>query len=350
MATTDITPSLNHWYITSPQSEIRWNAFCHVALKTAAVVACVAAVALAASVLIFAFLAASGTSMPIGLAVASFASFPLTHFASVLWNKSKKYLAVEQQERRVHAWQTFLSKDFLLADGTLHFEKIHRDPLFSSCGIYIEEKTLTEIQRHLPIQGATLQKASEAWLSVAARFMHELEITRKPIPEIAVLDKNSPIERERALLRKHNYKEMHIFQHTLTTAILSAIARSPFIQAVHFNDLGSLNIKSKMIRREDRKHFGQDDYFIPKDKQAPSIPVRGCLKQIALELTTTGLLSQNSAPQIYRAQEGENHFLNPDHQEFKVMERKEKFSENFAEEFQKLQTMLFQEYVLVEDN
>ncbi len=332
--------SLNKWYVTSPQDEARWNALCNVGLKTIALITCVAAVALAASVLVFAFLAASGTSMPIGLAVASFASFPLTHLASTLWNKSKKYLAIEQQENRVEQWRSFLASSYLKEDGTLNIEKINCDSLFREFSISVSEETLAAIQQHLPQQNPSLQQAGEAWLRVAARFMYELEITRKTLPEIPALDKNAPIERERAILRKHNYKEMHVYQHTLAVAMLSAIMSSPFIQAAHLSDLGSLNIKSKIIRQDDRKRFEQDDYFVPKDRNVKTIPVQGYLKSVARELTSVNLPKGKSP--FYNShivEQGKGHFQNPDHNQVSIFKR-ENFTRDFLKNFKELMNSL----------
>lgn len=346
MATADTTPSLNKWYVTSPQSEVRWNAFCHVGLKTLAIITCIAAAALAASVIVFSFLAASGTSMPIGLAVASFTSIPLTHLASFLWNKSEKYFAIEQQERRVKQWQTLLSKDYLKQDRTLNFEKINNDLLFQQFDISAQKNTLSKIQQALPQENASEQQASKAWIRVAARFMYELEITRKTLPEMPVLDKNSPIERERAILRKHNYKEMHIFPHTLTTVMLSVILKSPFILATHLSDLGSLNIKSKILRKDDRKQFHQDNYFTLKAKNATPIPAQGNLKDIARGLTAVGLPEQSS--NSVQAERGKGFFQNPDHIEFVQISRRN-FSSDFAKKLQELKTMLFQQPVELEE-
>ncbi len=342
MISSDANLSLNKWYVTSPQNEVRWNTFCHVGLKTIALITCVAAVALAASVLVFAFLAASGTSMPIGLAVASFASFPLTHLASTLWNKSKKYLAIEQQENRVEQWRLFLASSYLKEDGILNIKKINNDSLFLEFSISVSEEILAAIQQHLPEENPSLQQASEAWLRVAGRFMYELEITRKTLPETPALDKNAPIERERAIVRKHNYKEMHVYQHTLAVAMLSAIIRSPFIQAAHLSDLGSLNIKSKIIRKDDRKRFDQDDYFVPKDRNIKPIPVLGSLKSVARELTSVNLpKAKLPLYESYDVKQGEGYFQTPNHNRYSILKREE-FTYSFKEKFEQLASNLFQ--------
>jgi hypothetical protein len=186
MATPEVRPPLNYWYLVDPKEESLRNARWNIVFKTAAIITFIAATALVSSVVVFSFLTAGGAAIPsslsITVAVAAMMGGPLTHRASALWNKSKPYLAEEKKEQRVEDWRAFLSKLYLKNGETLDIENIKKDTLFQHFGISVTQDTLTQIEQELPKDKKEL-KAGQAWIRVAARFMRELEITRVPDPE-----------------------------------------------------------------------------------------------------------------------------------------------------------------------
>lgn len=259
---------LNKWYITDPRREAncyRWKAL---GANTLAAITLVAAIALASSIVIFSFLAASGTAIPLGIALGGAAGALLVPVSGWLRIKGNEYSARAEKEQRI----TEIHRELL----RVSLEDLNAKTFLQACGIEITEEKIKLIEQHLPAELS--ERAQDAYLFVLARFLYacehanQLKVTQYPSPkrDWQKYENLHEIQKNAEYQKYWEARERGIYPSVLTAILMRAILEDPFRQEAIIENLGSIREKSYIARKLDPN----DTYFVLPEQDNPYINMK----------------------------------------------------------------------------
>ena len=288
------TSSLNKLFYLDPKKEALSNKVKECLLKTAAIVICIAAFAIAATALTFSLLATAGAVAPIVLTLSSLGVVPLSWVAAKIWNFSASYKN--------------------LADIEYSVEKIQQNilPVQENQISDNREETVLQILKQFNITPSedTLRQLSDSspnkslppailYSPLLARLKYWIEKTATHhVATIALLSNlkstDSAANRTDTYEKALQNQQANTLRAALNAAIMLEIIDRPFTtEPSQLNHLGTAEIKPALACLLDLQCIKENTYFTLRQENAKPVSF-GELQAITEELVENYLQYMSS--------------------------------------------------------
>jgi|GEM_PF-5786864 hypothetical protein len=265
-------PRLNELFYVNPKREASANTTKERLLKTAAIVICVAALAIGITALVFSFLSTAGFVMPIVLTVSSISVIPLSWAAAKVWNLSAPYQNLASIEGTIEQIKNKILIEYERHPSDQRQE--HTLQLLRRFGITHSESTLRELSNSLPNKDAAptalflpLLARLEYW--IAKTVTHHLA-THKLWNDIKSIDSHA----KRAELYEQAFQnqQANTLRAALNAAIMLEIIEHPIAtKQSRLSDLGTTQIKPALTCLLDPELIKDNTYFTLHQENAKPI-------------------------------------------------------------------------------
>ncbi|MBS0625541.1 MAG: hypothetical protein JSS32_05780 [Verrucomicrobia bacterium] len=270
---------LNPNFTINFKKEASKNSMYYGLLRTAAVVAYVATVAIAAAVLTFSFLASGGTVLPFVMIGIAAAAIPLGWAGSKLWQISNNFKSKANEARGIEQATNEVIARLKDESGQIVHQRIV-DGL-AEYGIQHLDETWNLIKAQLPRKEgqapATENESLEAMIPVLGQLnfwvthMHATLVTSHNMRTQKAPKQNIQMDRDK---EAYGIYEGATLPSLLKASLMVEILANPFSPVAKLSDLGNANIKTLELRINDSLYRRDDRFFLFNDKERRAIPYR----------------------------------------------------------------------------